>query len=687
MNIEILKCGSMVTTGSTVLKAIQNNEMPSLDLLVREAIQNSLDAKDPAKEYVNEEFNIGEFDYQKLDSYLEGIDLSDEKYSKLKFISLKDSNTEGLTGPIATNQVQDGQWGNFLSLVMNIGKAQETIGAGGSWGYGKTVYYRLGIGLVIFYSRIKEKGMFKSRLIACLVENEKSDKTIIPQLGKEPKSGIAWWGEKNNKEILPIQEENKIQDILSIFGIKPYELNETGTTVIIPYVDERQVLNETCSSQENAPWWCNTLEEYIGVSIQRWYATRLMNPHFRENPWLKVKINEKLFDVNTDMLPLFKIIQDLYNFNGRTNNDSEYKIESKDISLNKIFKDENLAGKINYVSLTKEQLKMTPPNNYKSPYTQINNRLDNDITNHHIIAFCRKPGMILRYDVDGKWISGLLDLTEDTYYIGLFLPNSNNIIKPTANIEISLEEYLRASEKADHENWTDITRYVQKDGTSIDMSNFKIVEKIQSNIKNKIRKLESENESHDGFGVGSKLNRQLAEFFLPKNNFGNRPNPVDAKGTLEKLSVRVETNKKSKIKLGNLEVNEKGELSKKFQILVCKKDRNIQLEFKVDSEAGKLAANSWEDEKVANSIFPIRLLRLEIEKIYCEQEVTNNELIVIKEDYESDEIKLQLLRSEKHNVSYGVKLEIKNENIQEIKGNIIYESIDPKTRVVLTIER
>ena len=44
MKIEIAEPGRMTQTGSSLLKLIQNNNMPALDLLVRESIQNSLDA-------------------------------------------------------------------------------------------------------------------------------------------------------------------------------------------------------------------------------------------------------------------------------------------------------------------------------------------------------------------------------------------------------------------------------------------------------------------------------------------------------------------------------------------------------------------------------------------------------------------------------------------------------------------
>ncbi len=43
MKIEIAKQARMSERGNSLLRLIQNNELPILDLLVRESVQNSLD--------------------------------------------------------------------------------------------------------------------------------------------------------------------------------------------------------------------------------------------------------------------------------------------------------------------------------------------------------------------------------------------------------------------------------------------------------------------------------------------------------------------------------------------------------------------------------------------------------------------------------------------------------------------
>lgn len=157
MKIEIAEPGRMTQSGSSLLRLIQNNNMPVLDLLVRESIQNSLDASNGVSDHVKVEFITGKFETRKFNAHLEGVE---EKLNNLIkdsesiFLAIKDSNTSGLTGKMHYDQVESNDYGNLLKLVYEISKPQESIGAGGSWGLGKTIYFRVGIGLVVYYSRV-----------------------------------------------------------------------------------------------------------------------------------------------------------------------------------------------------------------------------------------------------------------------------------------------------------------------------------------------------------------------------------------------------------------------------------------------------------------------------------------------------------------------------------------------------
>ena len=125
MQIEIAEAGRMTQSGSSLLRLIQNNNMPVLDLLVRESIQNSLDARKTDSKYVNVEFITGLFNSSYLGSELEELTKPlYERYGNQKYdyLAIRDSNTVGLTGVMNYKQIQNNSYGNLLKLVYEICK-------------------------------------------------------------------------------------------------------------------------------------------------------------------------------------------------------------------------------------------------------------------------------------------------------------------------------------------------------------------------------------------------------------------------------------------------------------------------------------------------------------------------------------------------------------------------------------
>lgn len=101
---EILKIDYGVSYGSVTLKSLQNDNVPELDLLVREAIQNSSDASlaqpDPffAVNFTNGSFRPSEFNafLSDIEEYLNCRFAGDSA----QFLEIRDLRTSGLTGHI-----------------------------------------------------------------------------------------------------------------------------------------------------------------------------------------------------------------------------------------------------------------------------------------------------------------------------------------------------------------------------------------------------------------------------------------------------------------------------------------------------------------------------------------------------------------------------------------------------------
>ena len=125
MKIEIAKPERFSQSGKSLLRLIQNNDMPTLDLLVRESVQNSLDAWNKQDKNVLVEFNVGNFDSMELARHLEGITNGlNERYgaSKQKYIAISDSHTFGLTGDVNDPNGEDGN----LPMLYKIGCCKGT---------------------------------------------------------------------------------------------------------------------------------------------------------------------------------------------------------------------------------------------------------------------------------------------------------------------------------------------------------------------------------------------------------------------------------------------------------------------------------------------------------------------------------------------------------------------------------
>ena len=678
LQIKNHKFDYMTECGSKMFKNITCS-IPTLDIFVREAVQNSFDARDGKKSNIIVKINCGIFDKNTLKNEFEGITKKLEKIDEIysDYISFSDYNTTGLTGPSVLAEIEGNSkdWGKFLSLVRNVGLSNKEKDSGGSYGFGKTIYYRLGIGLVIFYSRYKDHGKYKERLMACLVEDEQLSTGILKDIQKKDNSGIAWWGRKEKDELYPLTDTNEIDKILKCFNLSTYKNNETGTTVIIPFIDSKTLLDKTTDAIEtNKVGWCKSLEEYLDIAFQRWYPTRYANRKLGSN-YIDVYINGNKKE-SRDMYPLFKTIQDLYNYGLNKNNKTSFKIEEHIVQINSMLTNGSQAGKFYYCLLSEDDLKMTEPGLNKSPITCINNQLNIDNEDKVIISFCRKPGMILKYDYKDTWSNGIETPDINKYLIGLFLPNSDNRIKNDIR-DITIEEYLRGCERAEHGSWEDFPEISLKDGIRLDTSNFRIVDKIQKNIRNYLQRLNNGQNDQAITTIGSLLNKKLADLFLPKKGFGHNP-AKPARGVSGSSGSRG-CAQKTNIKLLSLGVDDKNNLVKPFELLFARNDKKAAFEFKISTENSDMPAIKWEESA---GPFVLKIVEIRINRIYYDKNNAEDVNIEFVEDTISDGITFKKILTN-NNAWYGFEFDVDDTNITKIDGSIHYIYLDKSITVNL----
>ena len=213
-------------------------------------------------------------------------------------------------------------------MIYDTGKRQTQTGAGGNWGFGKSVYYRVGIGIVIFYSRIKKDDGYESRLIVTMVEDEEKPDSFLRKLNSRS-AGKAWWGirDPNDKsELLPITDDDHdfIENVLDVFGLKPFKNHETGTSIIIPYINPQKLLDDIIPNeaeidegvkQNFKAVYGSRIEDYLRLAIQKWYCPKIHNRKLKDycddKKWLLASVNNDPITKDV-LLPFFNLVQELY---------------------------------------------------------------------------------------------------------------------------------------------------------------------------------------------------------------------------------------------------------------------------------------------------------------------------------------------------------------------------------------
>lgn len=584
MNIKLLKLptGPMRLTGSKVLELIQDNYTPPIDLLVRESIQNSADAILDNKDFGKINFRTGEFDKGIFSSSIELIDsninniYSKEKY---KYLAIIDSNTCGLLGsPIET---KDNTPKNLYSLVYDIMNKKEGNLMGGSHGIGKSVYYRYGAGICIYYSRTFENGKYINKLAGAIIQDETKNNCLLG----DNTSGIGYLGDIVNGKQSPIYDDEIIREFLSIFNINMYTGLETGTTVIIPFVDENKILTNV-NNDESDTYWSNNLEYSLEIAIQRWYFARINNEQYN-GKYLKIAVNNKKVELNK----FFQQLQNLYN---------NLVVDSQRIEITDKKLTGDILGTFIYKVFSKEELGMVPPYNLPSPKYMTDSSYDVD--EKGLLFYLRKPGMVVNYE-NSKF--GYYSVNEENYLIGMFILNDEAIFN-----DENLGKYIRKSEEANHKEWNDINvdDFPYLKGKKPFKKICTVISRILAEEFKQINVINLE-------GSNTFLQKKLGEKLMPPSDFGNRPGIKEQSNS----ETFTKSSSKPKAKIELIEIDNFGILTYLLEV-----NLKINEKFKVTLNV-KVGGKSYSFDKWNEMNFPLpcKIKRIDIEELYLNSNKIN----------------------------------------------------------------
>jgi hypothetical protein len=257
------------------------SNVDDLSLFVRESAQNAWDARLDlgSKCSANFEIHIGIFNEKNAEAFSRDVLIAEKNTADLKtlltsatmsgcpYIMVRDSGTIGLAGATEADEPSDRR--NFISFVRNIGQDTHDANSGGSFGFGKSVFFRYSDqGTIFAYTRtVDENNKQVSRLIGMSLHKAYSDHT-----------GRHWWGTNESKSRGGYNQPlsgDAADDLAKKIGFKPYEKGETGTSIMVisPSFSKHSGASfESLKSSENRRIFAMAVLE----ALQIWYWPRMM---------------------------------------------------------------------------------------------------------------------------------------------------------------------------------------------------------------------------------------------------------------------------------------------------------------------------------------------------------------------------------------------------------------------------
>ena len=277
-------------TGGAFTNTLLGTGMEPAARLAREAIQNSVDARENGGKVRVEFHRIALLGKQKAD-FVSAMSLSPallnhQKKLKLPRGACLDTLSDGKK-PLTLLYIEDygtfGLHGNptkskshFFRLLLSLGddaKASEAEGSGGSYGFGKSVYSSNSrIHTIVAYSvfdstlsGLKEKN--HARLMGCSYFNQHDINGV-------EYSGRAWFGrpKKNGTEPLLDSEAHGLAERL---GFRKRSKDDRGTSLLIIDCD---VDCDTLRESIEEWWWPRLLDDELGLDVALFEQGKPLQP-------------------------------------------------------------------------------------------------------------------------------------------------------------------------------------------------------------------------------------------------------------------------------------------------------------------------------------------------------------------------------------------------------------------------
>lgn len=228
-------------TAEGIKRQLGRPGLPEYAVLVREAVQNSWDARRADGDRVIEV----RFALRRLGAYAvawrralgtaggpgTGPGLLNKLNSDSWILTVSDRGTNGLGGPIRSDEPHvPGVSADFVQFIRNVGEPRDRQFGGGTYGFGKGIFYRVSEAGAILVDTLNSEGDARSRRLmgAALggIETAPDGRRL---------TGRHWWGQINDGIPDPLLGA-AAAEVAAELGLPGFAGGRTGTdvTVILP---------------------------------------------------------------------------------------------------------------------------------------------------------------------------------------------------------------------------------------------------------------------------------------------------------------------------------------------------------------------------------------------------------------------------------------------------------------------
>ncbi len=206
--------------------------------LVRESLQNSLDAHNGSTEPVRVRFTVVQHDavhssrlnryFKKLPAHLEQCDVPippAEEWIRDRSLVVEDFNTFGLMGDPSETTPSKGN--HFFYFIRAEGKSGKSGGKGGRWGLGKHVY-AMASSINAYWAYTCATDKDRDLLIGtCILTHH--------DIGDDAFEPDGWWAEDPNELPLPLDDAGLLSGFREDWRLDR-EAGELGLSVVVPLI-------------------------------------------------------------------------------------------------------------------------------------------------------------------------------------------------------------------------------------------------------------------------------------------------------------------------------------------------------------------------------------------------------------------------------------------------------------------